>query len=227
MSAASRSASGRLKRRATVAIERRTEHSGRLLDQPVQQPAFLLQHWRLRRRCLPSKNHFRDLAAAIHAELNAENGREPLIEMPQVHWQRCVELVRQIRRAQLRGWHLAANELLNDLSYAIPSIQHELSAIAERLPRSAAIDRRATMHDIYQDLVALRQEFEELDYDRRGRRLSVVTEPIVLAGVYLGPFEIRLQWAQATRGEACVPRDRQGSSSGREPRQRHASPCHG
>src|SRR6185369_16757988 len=51
------------------------------------------------------------------------------------------------------------------------------------------------------DLVALRQEFEELDYDRRGRRLSVVTEPIVLAGVYLGPFEIRLQWAPVTRSD--------------------------
>ena len=41
----------------------------------------------------------------------------------------------------------------------------------------------------------------ELDYDCRGRRLSVVTEPIVLAGVYLGPFEIRLQWARPTRGD--------------------------
>ena len=68
--------------------------------------------------------------------------------------------------------------------------------MAQRLPRSTATARSATAHDIYQDLVALRQEFEELDYDLRERRLSVVTEPIVLEGVYLGPFEIRLQWAR-------------------------------
>ena len=153
-----------------------------------------------------TKNPLSRLAAAIHRELNAESGHEPLVEMPQVYWQRCVELVRQVRRARLRGWHLAANQLLKDLSYAIPSIQHELSTIAERVPRRTAVDRRATMHDIYQDLVALRQEFEQLDYDRKGRQLSVVTEPILLAGVYLGPFEIRLKWAQPTRGELPVYR---------------------
>jgi hypothetical protein len=148
-----------------------------------------------------TKNSLSRLAAAIHVELNAENGREPLIEMPQVYWQRCDDLVRQSRRARLRGWHLAASELLKDLGYALPSIQHELSAIAERLPASTRVDRRATMHDVHQDLVALREEFEQLDYDRQGRWLSVATEPIVLADVYLGPFEIRLHWARLTRSE--------------------------
>jgi len=114
--------------------------------------------------------------------------------------------VRQARRARLREWHLAVDVLLKDLSHAIPSIQQELSATAERLPRSAAIDRVATMHDIYQDLVALRQEFEQLDYDCRERWLSVVSDPIVLAGVYLGPFEIRLKWAQLSRGDVPVYR---------------------
>src|SRR6187401_1545469 len=107
----------------------------------------------------PSKNPLSRVALAIHADLNVQNGREPLIEMPQQHWQRCVDLVRQARRARLREWHLAVDVLLKDLSHAIPSIQQELSATAERLPRSAAIDRVATMRDIYQDLVALRQEF--------------------------------------------------------------------
>ena len=115
-------------------------------------------------------------------------------------------LARQVRRARLRGWHLADNQLLQDLSYAIPSIQHELSTIAECVPRRAAVDRRATMHDIYHDLVALREEFEQLNYDRKGSWLSIVTEPIVLSGVYLGPFEIRLKWGQPTRGEMPVYR---------------------
>ncbi len=148
-----------------------------------------------------TKNSLSRLAAAIHPALNPESGREPLIDLPHGHWQRCVDLVRKVRRARLRGWHLAANQLLNDLGYAIPSIQIELSTIAERVPRRTAVDRGATMHDIYQDLVALRQEFEQLDYDYRERQLSVVTEPIVLAGVYLGPFEIRLKWAQPTRND--------------------------
>src|SRR3954468_3820228 len=102
-----------------------------------------------------TKNPLSRLAAAIHSELNTEHDHESLVEMPQIYWQRCADLVRQVRRARLRGWHLAANQLLKDLSYAIPSIQHELSTIAECVPRRAAAVPRATMHDIYQDLVAL------------------------------------------------------------------------
>ena len=142
------------------------------------------------------------LAVAIHAQLLSRRGREPLIELPIESWQRCSDLVRQIRRAQLRGWHLAANELLRDLRYTIPSIEHELTALLQKLPRPMETDRIATTGDIYQDLVALKEEFEGLDYDLRTCWLSVTTEPIVLDGIYLGPFEIQLQWDQLARSEA-------------------------
>lgn len=141
------------------------------------------------------------LAATIHAELSAQRGREPLVDLPSSGWQRCVDLVRQARRARLHGWHLAERELLKDLSYTIPSVERELSMLAQRVPRSASFDHRVTAHDIYQDLVALRQEFDQLDYDLRERWLAVVTEPIVLAGIDLGPFEIRLQWGRPARDE--------------------------
>jgi hypothetical protein len=43
------------------------------------------------------------LAVAIHADLAARRTNETLIELPVETWDRCTELVRQIRRAQLRG----------------------------------------------------------------------------------------------------------------------------
>jgi len=136
------------------------------------------------------------LAAAISAVLASRRGQEPLIDLPAGYWQRSVELVRQIRRAQLRGWHLAAGELRTDLRYTVTSVQSELAALVARLPISTMPERVATANDIYRDLVALSNEFEAVDYDRRGRWLSVSTEPIQLAGIYLGPFEIRLDWGR-------------------------------
>jgi hypothetical protein len=141
------------------------------------------------------------LALALHTQLASNGANDPFIELPVSSWDRCAELVRQLRRARLRGWHLAMNQLLGDLSYAIPSVQHELAAIQERLPRSTGIQCLATVSDIYQDLVSLSEEFEEFDADGRTQRLSVTTEAITLDNVYLGPFKIQLQSLRLSRGE--------------------------
>jgi hypothetical protein len=79
-------------------------------------------------------------------------------------------------------------------------VQHELTAIQQRLTCRTGAERFATASEIYGDLVALNDEFEELDFDPKVCRLSITTESIVLEGIYLGPFEIRLQWARATNG---------------------------
>ena len=92
--------------------------------------------------------------------------------------------------------------MTTDLRHAIPPVQYELAAIVQRLSSLHVLERFATANDIYQDLLALGEEFEELDVDVRARRLSVTTEPIVLDGVYLGPFEIRLQWARQSSSGA-------------------------
>jgi hypothetical protein len=145
------------------------------------------------------------LAVAVHTDFVARRANGPL-DLPIATWNRCSELVRQIRRAQLRGWHLATSELLSDLRHTIPSVQHELATVVQSLSRSAALERFVAATDIYHDLVALGDEFEDLSYDVRGRRLSVTTEPIVLEGVYLGPFEIQLQWARLARSDTTAYR---------------------
>jgi hypothetical protein len=137
------------------------------------------------------------LAAAIHTKLAGRRTNEPLIEMPVRLWERCTDLVRQIRRAQLRGWNLAANALSRDLECSIPSVLIEVTALQQRLTCRTGRQRLVTASDVYRDLVTLGDEFEDIDYDSKLCRLSVTTEPIVLEGVYLGPFEIQLQWARA------------------------------
>lgn len=140
------------------------------------------------------------LAVAIHSQLAGHRTSEPLFELPSHSWECCTDLVRQIRRAQLRGWHLAANSLKQDLSYPVSTVQVELASLHQQLTRHPGTEHVATASDVYEDLAALGDEFEELDFDLKARRLSITTESIVLDGVYLGPFEIRWNWARGASG---------------------------
>jgi hypothetical protein len=134
------------------------------------------------------------LAAAIHAEFEAHGVRRRLIELPTSTWDRCASLVRRIRRSELRGWHLAAYGLSMELRYVLPSVESQLASIASDLPSRTAHETAAKTSDIYRDLVALTDEFEEVNYDRHAGWLSVTTEPLELESMFLGPFEIRLDW---------------------------------
>ena len=140
------------------------------------------------------------VAAAIHTQLAGRRASESLIEMPVRPWDRCTELVRQIRRAQLRGWKLAAISLGKDLECSLPSVLIEVTALQQRITCRTGQQTFMTASDVYRDLVTLSEEFEELDFDSKACRLSVTTEPIVLEGVFLGPFEIQLQWARVSNG---------------------------
>lgn len=143
------------------------------------------------------------LASAIHAELNAHKSRERL-ELPTSCWDSCAELVSKSLRAEMRGWHLAAEQLRRDLGYSIPNLQSELNALASKLPRVTTSKTMTRIGDIYADLLVLVIEFNQTDYDVRGRWISVTTEPITLQGIYLGPFDISLDLRRA--GDNCAYR---------------------
>jgi hypothetical protein len=56
--------------------------------------------------------------------------------------------------------------------------------------------RPATTREIYDDLAALETEFCRVTIDLNARELAVSTEPICLAGLPLGSFEIVLVWSR-------------------------------
>jgi hypothetical protein len=134
------------------------------------------------------------LALAICVELAAHSGKRRLVDLPDTSWETCARAVRQMRRAELRGWHLAAADLSTDLRHYLTSLESQVASILRELPSSSMVETLATTSDIYKDLIALGKEFDEINYDRHAKWLSVTTEPLELEGVYLGPFEIRLNW---------------------------------
>lgn len=143
----------------------------------------------------PNKKLLVRTAIAIHAQL-AAGGTARLPTLPLDNWKRCRTLVRQIRRAQLKGWHLAADDLRLDLGYALTSLTGYLIELKQRLDTAHTDSGTTTARDLYEDLKALEEEFQVVSYSRKDRTFSVHTEPIELDGLELGSFEVRLDVSQ-------------------------------
>ena len=81
---------------------------------------------------------------------------------------------------RLRG---QGDRLLGDLRFEIDSAQRRFEARPFEIPSMAELTR---------ELEQLGHEFEQWEYDKGHKTLSVVTGPIELDGLYLGPFRIKL-----------------------------------
>ena len=89
-----------------------------------------------------------------------------------------------------RGWDAAATVLLQRLRYRLPNILSD----ADELHRILNSDecRPVTHRQVFSELRALEEELGAARYDRDDCALTAITDPIVLEGVHLGRFEIRL-----------------------------------
>jgi putative hydrolase of the HAD superfamily len=135
------------------------------------------------------------------------------MELPVNTWEACLRIARQIRRAELRNWQLAVAELSTDLRHSLASFESQVADILRELPSPTVMGKIVTTNDIYKDLVALGEEFEETNYDHNGCWLSVTTEPLELEGVFLGPFEIRLDWRRGQNSYRVIATDPHPSES--------------
>ncbi|MDB5385326.1 MAG: hypothetical protein JWM11_972 [Planctomycetaceae bacterium] len=106
------------------------------------------------------------------------------------------ELTERLNSVQRRGWSRATThvrgQVLSQLRRFHSQIQDGLDAFnAATLPSSIP-----TQKDLYDEFVALADEFEEYELDLKKRTISVVTESIVMDDIELGQFRIRLDWSE-------------------------------
>jgi len=101
------------------------------------------------------------------------------------------EVRRKLHLCQQRGWMGPVPRLLSVVERSSRELSYALSGL-ERAGQ-AARQRGPSLREIHAELCQAQNEFGSLHYDRRVGELSVVTEPVELEGVYLGPFEIRLE----------------------------------
>ena len=140
------------------------------------------------------------MAIAIHERLHSTTTHDKCVALPAATWQRFETLNRKFQKATQHGWNLAAHRLNHDLRLAVERLRNEVTELDHKLRPSRGEDRIASVGDIYADLIALHDEFEDVAFNRRDHTLSVTTEAIELDSVYLGPFEIRLDWTHLLEG---------------------------
>lgn len=97
---------------------------------------------------------------------------------------------------QDRGWHAAVEQLKRRLKVSLEDLIFTLRDISAALSEPARDEHRPTLRTLLDDLIALENEFDEVDFDLKKERLWVVTDPIELEGIPLGRFEIRIHWSR-------------------------------
>jgi len=133
-------------------------------------------------------------ASRIHQCLVSEE-TPSLYEMPFQAWWYCDRLLRKRQLAQHRGWDSAASKLERDLKTGVVQLIQQLTTLHSELSSDASQHQISSVKELYAELLALEEEYGEVNLDLREHSISVSTEPIELEGVYLGPFEIRLKYA--------------------------------
>jgi len=116
------------------------------------------------------------------------------VELPEAHWTECQSLVRQLRQVADHGWINAQAILQDRLERALVRCLERFQEIVRQSSSSQGRPAPPTVREVFDDLVALSDEFDGLSIDSSSRTLSVTTEPVVLEEIELGPFEIRLHW---------------------------------
>lgn len=114
------------------------------------------------------------------------------LQLAEEVWSDLLKARRLMQLADARGWRGAVNELRAQLRCSVTSLTWQVQEWQRELEAGDNTARTATVHEIYQDLVALETEFADVTPDFVEHRLSVVTKPVVLEGIDLGRFRIAL-----------------------------------
>lgn len=89
-----------------------------------------------------------------------------------------------------RQWLLAAGEVAKRLSSSLGCLAYH---VARLQGLAGGMENQVlSVAELAEELRQVEHEFGNLHYDRKNQIAAVVTDPIELAGVYLGEFEIRL-----------------------------------
>jgi hypothetical protein len=140
-------------------------------------------------------------AVLIRGQLAAPRLPGATLPLPQYAWNAAQQLQRQIERAQQRGWLRAAARLTEDLSSTLDDCRRGLERALGDIQSQPDPSPVPPAADIYRELLALQDEFEETAIDLEQHEVCVTTGPISLEDVYLGRFEVRLDWRRLGCGQ--------------------------
>ena len=132
------------------------------------------------------------LAGRLAAQISRLSPRAVDIDLASRSMNAARQLIDQLHNARERGWTAATDHLSWQLRTRLTECQASFHAGLQALSLGA-LRQPPTQRLVYDELVAVRADFADFTFDLPDQTISVTTEEITLEGVYLGPFEIRLQ----------------------------------
>ena len=133
-------------------------------------------------------------AQKVRDRLGKVSQQNLAVHLPSDYWRDITRLTRRIELATSRGWLAAAQLLRTDLARLVDFCRDRLSGVCEELEKEPP--KLPSLASLYHEILALYEEFEEVEIDFEEHEIVATTEDIRLEGVYLGPFEIRLDWEE-------------------------------
>lgn len=110
----------------------------------------------------------------------------------------------QERRVHIthRPWPAARHRLTSQLTATLGRLQEQLQSLTRALTNENHPEL-PSQRFLYEELVAVREEFEDFEFDLRKNTLSITTDDIQLEGIELGRFRIQLDVPELSRGAHC------------------------
>ena len=135
------------------------------------------------------------IALAIYDHLQRGQSTTRTLELPVGTWVKCQSMQRQVRCAIANNWQLAAQRLNRDFDAQVRSLLDQVRSLVNESVTTKPKDG-PNIRDIYEDILSLESEFDEVSWCIRQGTLSVTTSEIVLQNIELGRFQIELDWRQ-------------------------------
>jgi hypothetical protein len=149
-------------------------------------PAFDRMLWRTASRIAEALRDQRPLLSAVG--------------LPSGAWEELQRLVQRRDDATRRGWSCATTDLCRQLQMRLKWLVTDLNAAAARLDQVAA--PLPAVGDLYQELLALQQEFDEVVINLKATLITVTTDAIALDGLDLGRFDLVWDWSRLDEHDA-------------------------
>ena len=171
-------------------------------------------------------------AVKIHEHLMGPAWRGPQPALPHDNWQELCRTMERLRLVQLRNWQAASQSLALDADYTAGCLLRAIEHLRHNLSPATKPKLVASASEIFADLMALDDEFEAVTLNLKERSAAVLTAPIVLEDVYLGPFRIVLHWEQIGKAQpydviAVEPNCAEGHDDVTHPHVRDQQLCEG
>jgi len=116
--------------------------------------------------------------------------------LPETYWNGCQRLLRMMEKAHQRGWQAAMERLEQRLLRAVSDCSSQLLTLRSKLAEAMRSRQLLSEKAIADDLLALSEEFDEVQIDLTNKRIAVETPPIELQDIELGSFRVVLEWSK-------------------------------